>query len=145
MTRCKEGQYSLQELAEQAGIPGRTLRYYIARGLVSGPDKAGRNAAYNAKHLAQIQRVRNLQAKGQTLSEIASASEEAPRLMMLKEEPAPYGESNVWRHYQIAPDVILMVRDPAAPWRIRKLINAVHRANLDDNPGNDQRNQEEYP
>jgi len=144
MTVRGKERFRLQELASKAGVPGRTLRFYIARGLMSGPDKAGRNAAYGAKHLAQLQRIRELQSQGQTLSEIANATQEVRAPLMVRESPTSYG-GNVWRHYEISPDVVLMVRDSAAPWRIRKLVNAVHRANFDEKPENDQSKQEAYP
>ena len=61
---------TLAELAEAAGVPARTIRFYIARGLVDGPVKAGRGAAYTAEHLARLERVKSLQAEGRMLSEI---------------------------------------------------------------------------
>lgn len=40
----------LAELAQKAGLPGRTIRFYIARGLLPGPLKAGRGATYGPEN-----------------------------------------------------------------------------------------------
>ena len=47
----------LAELAEKAGLPGRTIRFYIARGLLPGPLKAGRGAAYGQEHLDRLREI----------------------------------------------------------------------------------------
>ena len=119
--------YSLRELADKAGIPGRTLRFYIARGLLPGPDKAGRNAEYGEKHLAQLQRIRELQSQGHTLSEIVTLVSTSE--CQSKSSPV---RTEAWRHYEISPDVVLMVRESTAPWRVRKLVNALQRADVND-------------
>src|SRR5437868_12856864 len=62
---------TLAELAEASGFPARTIRFYIARGLLDGPLKAGRGAAYTAKHLARLAEIKRLQAEGRVLAEIA--------------------------------------------------------------------------
>ncbi len=61
---------TLAEIAEASGLPARTIRFYIARGLLNGPAKGGRNAAYTAEHVARLERIKRLQAAGHTLSEI---------------------------------------------------------------------------
>lgn len=38
--------FSLQELADQTGLEARTIRSYVERGLVAGPDSMGRGARY---------------------------------------------------------------------------------------------------
>jgi DNA-binding transcriptional MerR regulator len=64
---------TLRELAEEAGVPERTIRFYISRGLVDPPLRGGRGAAYGAKHKDQLEGIRRLQAKGMMLSQIAHA------------------------------------------------------------------------
>ena len=62
---------TLAELSEESGIPARTIRFYIARGLLDGPVKAGRGAVYTAGHLARLEKIKALQAEGRMLAEIA--------------------------------------------------------------------------
>ena len=49
---------TLAELSEESGTPARTIRFYIARGLLDGPLKAGRGAVYTAEHLARLEKIK---------------------------------------------------------------------------------------
>jgi len=51
---------TIEELADQAGVSVRTVRYYISQGLLAGPAARGRNASYTDEHLARLQLVRRL-------------------------------------------------------------------------------------
>jgi DNA-binding transcriptional MerR regulator len=62
---------TLAELSAASGIPARTIRFYIARGLLQGPSKAGRAAAYTDEHLARLETIKQLQASGRMLAEIS--------------------------------------------------------------------------
>ena len=42
---------TLADLSTATGIPGRTIRFYIAQGLLDGPDTAGRTARYSPRHM----------------------------------------------------------------------------------------------
>ena len=105
-------QMSLAELAAKAGITERTIRFYIARGLLRGPAKAGRGASYGPEHLEWLKGIAELQSRGLTLAEIARqlSGEKATR-------PEPVG----WWHYPLAEDVVVMVRVDASPWRLRQI------------------------
>ena len=63
--------WTLTELADEAGIPARTIRYYIARGLLEGPDVAGRGASYGTAHRDRLLEIRALQSEGRMLADIA--------------------------------------------------------------------------
>ena len=105
-------QMSLAELASQAGIAERTIRFYIARGLVRGPVKAGRGASYTPEHLERLREITRLQSQGLTLAEIArKLAGERPST------PGPVG----WWHYALADDVAVMVRGDVSPWRLRQI------------------------
>jgi Ca-activated chloride channel family protein len=115
MTTNEARTYSLGELAERCGVPPRTIRFYIARGLIPGPRKAGRGAVYASEHVNRIEAIRAQQAAGLTLSAIRARAD-APSF-----ELAPSQEPMAWRHYPVAPDVVVMVREDAAPWRVHTL------------------------
>lgn len=66
-------QWTLRELAADTGVPERTIRFYISRQLLGPPLKAGRGATYGPKHKARLLEIRELQAKGMMLAEIAHA------------------------------------------------------------------------
>ena len=101
--------YSLRALATAATLPARTVRYYISRGLLDGPAKAGRGSAYTAAHLERLRDIQRRQTRGESLAEIRSAA--SPEL----HAPACV----TWRRYAVADGVELMLRDDIAPWRAR--------------------------
>ncbi|MFC4033729.1 MerR family transcriptional regulator [Streptomyces polygonati] len=61
----------MQELAEVAGIPVRTLRFYRERRLLPPPRRAGRIAWYSEDHLARLRTIAALLERGHTLGGIA--------------------------------------------------------------------------
>lgn len=52
--------YSLNELADAAAIEARTIRSYIERGLIPGPQARGRAASYSKEHLSRLQVIKSL-------------------------------------------------------------------------------------
>ena len=69
--RSGRDSFTLVELAEVSGVPARTIRFYIARGLLPPPLVGGRAASYGEKHLKELDRIKTLQGQGQTLAQIA--------------------------------------------------------------------------
>lgn len=55
-------EYTLQELAKLADVTPRTVRYYIAQGLLPSPTQAGSAARYNEAHLERLRLIKKLQA-----------------------------------------------------------------------------------
>ena len=109
----------LDELAERAGVPARTIRLYITQGLLPGPLRAGRNAAYGPEHLDTLAAIKDFQRQGLTLSQIRqkmAVSEEVERSI-----PTPV---QTWS-YQVAPDVTVTIRGDSPPWRLRALQKAL--------------------
>ena len=112
---------SLNELAKKSGVPERTIRYYISRGLIPGPVRGGRGAEYTQDHIAGIQKVRLLQSGGMTLAEIDY------QFRQLAGERRVVIAPESWSMYRISPDVTVQVRDGLSPWRIRQLRSAIAR------------------
>ena len=109
---------SLAELSEQTGIPRRTIRFYIARGLLDGPVKAGRHSAYEARHRERLQRIRELQAKGLTLAEIG-------RELAGRGSGTRLAAPLTWQSYAIGDDVVVNVRSGLSPWRMKQIREAL--------------------
>lgn len=61
----------MEELAKEAGISVRTLRFYRERGLIPPPRREGRIAWYDDRHLARLRTVTGLLERGHTLNGIA--------------------------------------------------------------------------
>ena len=108
----------IAELAERAETSRRTVRYYIARGLLHGPLRAGRDAFYDEGHLERLERIKALQDKGLTLQDIAHRLNRAGI-----REPLPAPTS--WWQYCVAEDIIVWVKTIASPWRARRVQRAL--------------------
>jgi DNA-binding transcriptional MerR regulator len=67
-----ETRYSLADLARVTGVTSRTVRYYIAQGLLPGANETGPGAWYDERHLARLQLIRELQRQHLPLAEIRS-------------------------------------------------------------------------
>ena len=63
-------EYALTDLAKLAGVSTRTVRYYIAQGLLPSPTQAGPNSRYSDEHLERLRKIRRLQAAHLPLAEI---------------------------------------------------------------------------
>ena len=111
---------TLAELAEQSGLPGRTVRFYIARGLVPGPTKAGRGARYDGAHLERLRQIAQWQGQGLSLLEITHR-------LAGPESPPPTLVPTSWWQYQVAEDVVVSVRGEVAPWRLKQVKTQIMR------------------
>ena len=124
MSKSVTGEMKMSQLAEKSGIPPRTIRLYIARGLLEGPLRAGRGAKYGPAHLERLKWIRQMQRRGLTLKEIGLGLEDKEPHRSL---PAPAA----WWNYALAEDVVVSVRADAAPWRSRQIRKALARLSLD--------------
>ncbi len=109
---------TLSELAAETGIPARTIRFYISRGLLDGPSKAGRGAVYTHAHRERLEKIKALQAEGRHLSEIAP-------LMDCGDGERPSYPSAPWWQHTIADDVLVFTRGDISPWRQKQIRDAI--------------------
>jgi DNA-binding transcriptional MerR regulator len=62
--------YTLADLARAADVTPRTVRYYVAQGLLPPPAGAGRGPHWDGGHLARLRLIRSLQDRHLPLAEI---------------------------------------------------------------------------
>jgi DNA-binding transcriptional MerR regulator len=119
---------SLQQLTDRTGISGRTIRYYIQRGLLPGPQGEKRGAWYGEGHLADLLRIQQWQSAGLSLEAIADllmARREAPL------SPARPGAIEVRSHLIVADGIEVVVAPDRAGLtqaQLRQLFLAVQAA-----------------
>jgi DNA-binding transcriptional MerR regulator len=65
-----EPRYSLSELTDEAGVSVRTVRYYIAEGLLPPPVTAGPRSFYAKSHLDRLRLIDRMKASYLPLKEI---------------------------------------------------------------------------
>lgn len=120
--------FSLDQLSDQAGLPARTIRYYIQKGLIAGPEGQKRGAWYTQAHLAELLRIRQWQETGLSLDAIAG-------LLQAKSEPpvAPQrpGAIEVRSHLIVTDGIELVVAPERAGLtqsQVRQLFHLVLEA-----------------
>ena len=62
--------YTLADLARLADVTPRTVRYYVAQGLLPSPEAAGPSTRYGEGHLARLRLIKRLQREHLPLAEI---------------------------------------------------------------------------
>jgi DNA-binding transcriptional MerR regulator len=69
---------TVDELAARAAVPVRTVRFYIAEGLLPGASARGKGASYTQEHLDRLQLIRLLVARHLPLAEIRALLDRLP-------------------------------------------------------------------
>jgi len=67
--------YSIADVSALTGTPVRTIRYYIAEGLLPAPGRFGSAARYDDAFVARLRAIRRLQERHLPLAEIRKALE----------------------------------------------------------------------
>lgn len=135
---------SLMELAEKAGASPRTIRYYISRNILDPPLKRGPNAVYGEKHLATLNKIKELQSRGLTLTQIemllasGAGQEEDKSLYGMEKAESIKQEidtcqapeiSNLRAYsvfaYALGDEAILLLKSRPGPWKLKALIEAI--------------------
>ena len=119
---------SLEQLTEQSGVPGRSIRFYIQKGLIPGPNGEKRGAWYTADHLAALLRIRQWQDAGLSLDAIAGLlqAQQAPPVA-----PRRPGAVEVRSHLVVTEGIELSVAPERAGLtqaQVRRLFHAVMEA-----------------
>jgi DNA-binding transcriptional MerR regulator len=121
--------FSLDELATLAGVPVRTVRYYIQIGLLARPVGEGRGARYLSLHLDTLLRIRRLADAGVSLERIREVLSGEPPAVPPR--PRGPGTVEVWSHLVVADGLELHVepgRAGLSPEEVRALFAQVSQA-----------------
>ena len=110
---------TIRELAEQTGVTRRTLRYYIAKGVLMRPLGVGKQAHYTREHLDRVSQIRDLQLEGHTLDEIRY------QLDGVEVEPVGGKDKHPWKHLPVPDDMLVLIRMDIPEERTRQLTEAV--------------------
>ena len=121
--------FSIHDLATLASVPTRTVRFYIAEGLIDRPHGAKRGAWYEDRHLQQLLLIRRWTDAGLSLDRVrelqAGSPEEAPP------QPVKPGMVEVWSRITLADAVEIQVEPGRAgmtPEQVRAFIQGVTEA-----------------
>lgn len=84
-----DNEYTLQDLAELADVTPRTIRFYVAQGLLPSPGRVGPGTTYGPGHLARLKLIRQLQREHLPLAEIRARLESLSDAAVLALVDAP--------------------------------------------------------
>jgi DNA-binding transcriptional MerR regulator len=129
--------YTARDLAARAGVSERTVRFYVAEGLLPPPVGRGRGAHYEQAHLTRLRLIRALQKGGgaletvrdylDELGEDEAKAEAALRVWEDRQERAGWAQAvreklgapaTLYR-YGVAEGVDLVIEASAAPGRAK--------------------------
>jgi DNA-binding transcriptional MerR regulator len=135
-----ETPYTIADLARLTGVTPRTVRYYVAQGLLPGPDATGRGAHYDEGHLARLRLTRRLQRQHLPLAEIRArlstmTDDEVASLASTDSAPAPPSTSALdyirtvlggveTTASQPAPSAVSVAEPPGTPLYLRTMVDA---------------------
>lgn len=127
--------YPLADLCVLAGLPLRTVRYYIQAGLVDRPEGETRAARYGARHLEQLLLIKKWTAAGVSLDRIRELlhGELAP----VPPRPRAAGSVEVCSHLTVS-DGIEVVIEPGraglSPEQVRRFFKGVMAIHAEISP-----------
>lgn len=107
-----EPRFSLAELEESSGLNERTIRYYIAQGLMPAAMGRGRSRYYTPEHLQILEQIAALREQRLSIDEIRGRLEQSAA--------PPELDSDRWQRVRLSPDLELHIREDA-PTGIREL------------------------
>ena len=118
--------FSIDELSALAGVTPRTVRYYIAEGLVDRPEGEKRGSHYLRRHLEQLLVIRRWTDAGLSLERVRELMAGAP------EDPAPRrvapGVVEVWSRVTMADGLEVHIEPGRAgltPEQVRGLVRGI--------------------
>jgi DNA-binding transcriptional MerR regulator len=118
--------FSIDELSTLAGVTPRTVRYYIAEGLVDRPEGEKRGSHYLRRHLEQLLVIRRWTDAGLSLERVRELMAGAP------EDPAPRraapGAVEVWSRVTMADGLEVHIEPGRAgltPEQVRALVRGM--------------------
>ena len=125
--------FSIDEICALVEMNKRTVRYYIQKGLVDGPEGVGKGAFYSHSHLEQLLAIRKWKAAGLSLERIQSilaGEKEAGAGDKPVPPPLPKKEGSVevWSHMHVGDGIELNVeprRARLSPEQVRALFKEV--------------------
>ena len=142
-----DGQLSIEELADRAGLTRRAVRFYVQRGLLPPPLGLGRGRHYDRRHVDAIRRVQELQAAGHSLDAIGKILAGGDVPVATAEDVAPVSpprrraelSAELWTRLRLMPGIELHFDAAEHPTteqlvKIRQAVRRILRADLAEPP-----------
>ena len=111
-TTAEPYRYTMADLEKQTGLSARTIRFYIAQGLLPSASGRGVGATYGPSHLLRLKAIGLLKQDNTPLEQIRQRLEgmrDSELAAMLEVETSP--PEDRWRRVMLHPDLELHVRE----------------------------------
>lgn len=111
----REPRYTIEDLERLTGYTPRTIRYYIARGLLQPAYGRGPTATYDRDHLQRLQYIELLKRERLSLDQVHDhlmQMEPADIEVAMRGQFSP--SADIWRHVRLHDDLTVMIRDQAS-------------------------------
>jgi len=108
----RPARYTINDLEHETGVSIRTIRYYIAQGLLQPAYGRGPSATYDSDHMLRLRMIQQLKDNRLPLTAIKERLDELTPgdiAVMLRVQLEPTAEA--WRHFQLHPDFFIAIRD----------------------------------
>ncbi|HWV34025.1 MAG TPA: MerR family transcriptional regulator [Thermomicrobiales bacterium] len=108
----RPARYTISDLEREVGLSARTIRYYIAEGLLQPAYGRGPSATYDSDHLLRLRLIQQFKDERLPLTAIKERLDQLTPddiAVMLKVQLEPSAET--WRHFHLHEDLFIAVRD----------------------------------
>jgi DNA-binding transcriptional MerR regulator len=110
--------YTLQDLEQESGASGRTIRYYISLGLLQPAFGRGKTSTYDTDHLLRLKLIQRLKEERQPLNDIREqlshlSSDDVARILQVQLYPA----AMTWKRFSLHEDLEISLRERPLPER----------------------------
>lgn len=126
-----KSRYSIDQLADLAGISRRSVRFYVQMQLIPPPLGAGRGHYYTDEHADRLARIRRLQEQDYSLREIRRALESGAADSALETASSSVHAARLYQSIEAMPGITVQVdcgRHRLSPSLMDDLIRAVQTA-----------------
>lgn len=118
--------FSIDDLSTLAGVTPRTVRYYIAEGLLDRPEGEKRGSHYVRRHLEQLLLIRSWTEAGLSLERVRELIAGAPPDPAARATPA--GSVEVWSRVTVADGLEVQIepgRAGLSPEQVRAFVRGL--------------------
>jgi len=121
--------YSINDVSELTGATPRTIRYWIARGVLMRPKGVGRSSYYTDDHLERIGEIQQWADDGMTLDEIKIHLQLDDADGVVETKKTEQDTLGSWRHLPSPPELLILIRYDLSEDRAREIEEAVDKMN----------------
>ena len=125
----RQESYTIEQIAQAAGLTARTIRYWTARGLLEAPPFRAAATRYGREHLTRLRAIRQLREQNVLLDDIRARLDapQPPAAQTPVRPPPPTYPLERWERIVLVPGVELHVNAAGGPM-LRRMAEEIYAA-----------------